>query len=77
MNTRNYYNYVKTKTYVESLKTCSQTRACDPYDLYGDQALRSSLVLKMSNEEGFKDFEAKTEKNPAFSSSKLVIFSNE
>ena len=35
MNTCDHDNYVKTKAYVESLKTC----ACDRYDLFGDQAL--------------------------------------
>ena len=53
-----------------------QTCACDPYDLYGDQALSSSLVLKMSNKEDFKDFEAMTEKQ-TLSPSKLVTFLSE
>ena len=30
---------METKPYLDSLKTCSRTSACDPYDLYGDQAL--------------------------------------
>ena len=38
MNTCDHYNYVKTNAYLESLKTCSQPCACDPYDLYEDQA---------------------------------------
>ena len=41
MSTCDHYNYVKTKVYVESLKTCSQTCVYDPYDLYGNQAYRS------------------------------------
>ena len=45
--------------------------------LYGDQALSSSLVLKMLNKEEIKDFEALTEKTQTFSSSKLVTFSSE
>ena len=56
-------------------KTYSQTCACDPYDLNGDQALSSSLVLKMKKED-FKDFESMTEKTD-FSPSKLVTFPNE
>ena len=64
MNTCDNNNYVKTKAYVGSLKICSQTRACDPYDFYENQALSSSL--KMSNKEGFKDFEAMTETNRLF-----------
>ena len=52
--------------------TCQQTCACDPHDLNGEQALNSSLVLKMSNKENFKDFEAMTQKKN-FSPSKLVI----
>ena len=31
---------MKNKAYAKSLKTCSQTRACDPHNLYGDQALK-------------------------------------
>ena len=62
MNTCDHYNYVKTKAYMESLKTCSQTCPCDLCYSYGDQALSSSLVLQMSNKEDFKDFEAMTEK---------------
>ena len=58
-------------------KTRSQTCACDPYNLHGDQALSSSLVLKMSNKEDVKDFEAMTEKNPDLSPSKLVTFPSE
>ena len=45
------------------LKKPVRKRAYDPCDLYGDQALGSSLVLQMSNKEDFKDFEAMTEKN--------------
>ena len=45
---------------------CLQTCACNPYNLYGDNALKSSLVLKMSNKENLKDFEAMTEKNTLF-----------
>ena len=47
-------------------KTCSQTCACDHYELYGDKALSLSLVLKMSNKDNFKDFEAMTEKSRRF-----------
>ena len=36
-------------------------RACNPYDLYGDQALSSSLILKMSDTRDFIDFKAMTE----------------
>ena len=43
-------------------KACSQTCACDPYDLYGDQALILILVLKMSSKDDFKDLEAMKEK---------------
>ena len=68
---------MKTKVYAESLKTCSQTCACDPCDLYGDQALSLSLVLKILNKKDFKDFEAVTEKTQTFSSSELVTFSSE
>ena len=39
MNTAITYNFVKTKTYLESLKTCLQRCVCDPYDLCRDQAL--------------------------------------
>ena len=46
--------------------TCSQTRVCYPCDLYGDQALSSSLALKMSNKEDFKDFKAMTGKTDFF-----------
>ena len=46
--------------------TCSQTYACDPYHLYGDQALRSILVLKMSYNKDFKDFQAMKEKKADF-----------
>ena len=52
---------MKTKVYVESLKTC----VCSPYDLFGNQAL--SLVLKMSSKEDFKGVEAMTEKKTDFS----------
>ena len=49
---------------MESLKNLfTKTCACDSYDLYGDQALSSRLVLKMSKKEDFKDFEAMTDKN--------------
>ena len=34
--------------------------------MYGDQALISILVLQMSNNEDFKDFEAMTEKIQTF-----------
>ena len=64
MNSCDHYNYVKTKAYMEILENLL-TCACDPYALCGDQALSSSLVLKMSNKEDFKDFEAMT-KNPHF-----------
>ena len=43
-------------------KTC----AFDPSDLYGDQVLSSSLVLKMSNKEDFNKFKAKTEEKDFF-----------
>ena len=39
MNTAITYHNVKTKTYLESLKTCLQPYVCDPFDLYRDQAL--------------------------------------
>ena len=62
MNTCDHYNNVKTNASMESLKTCSQTCACDPSDLYGYQSLSLSLVLKTLKNEDFKDFEAITEK---------------
>ena len=40
MNTCDHYNYVKTKAFVETLKTYSRTCPCDPYNLYKDKALR-------------------------------------
>ena len=57
-------------------KTYSQTCACDPCDLYGDQALSSRLILQMSNKEDFKNFEAMTEETD-LSLSKLVTFKSE
>ena len=61
----------------EKVKNLFVTCACDLiYDLYGDQALSSSLALKMSNKEDFKDFEVMAE-NTDFSSSKLLTFPNE
>ena len=39
MNTCDHPNYMKTKAYAESLKNVLEACACDPYDLYGDQAL--------------------------------------
>ena len=45
MNTCDHYSYVKTKTNVESLKTCLVTCACDPYNLYGDQASKPGLQI--------------------------------
>ena len=47
-------------------KPVCQHVLCDPYNSYGDQALSSSLVLKMSNKEHFKDCEAMTEKKDSF-----------
>ena len=38
MNISDYCNDGETKPYLDSLKTCSQTGACDPYDLCRDQA---------------------------------------
>ena len=58
---------------MESLKKLVLT--CDPYELYGDQALSSSFVLKMSNKAVFKDFKAITKTD--FSASKLVTFLSE
>ena len=43
-------------------------------DLHGDQASSSSLVLKMSNKEDFKDFEVMTEKKDTFPPSKFITF---
>ena len=51
---------MKTNANMENLKNLF-TNMC-LRSLYGDQALSSSLVLKMSNKEDFKDFEAMTEK---------------
>ena len=67
MNTCDHYSYVKTKAYTwKPSKTYSQICACDPNDLYGDQALSSSLLLKMSNKEDFKEFEPMKEKKHTF-----------
>ena len=30
---------METKPYLDSLKTCLQACACDPYNFYGDQTL--------------------------------------
>ena len=58
MNTCDHYNYVKTKAYVESLKNVFAAMCLRSLRL----ALSLSLVLKMSNKEDFRDFEAMTEK---------------
>ena len=66
MNTCDHYNYVKTKAYVESLKDLLANMCLPSLRLIWRQALSSSLVLKMSNKEDFKDFKAMTEKNRLF-----------
>ena len=76
MNSCDHYNYVKTKAYLESLKDLSANMCLRSLRLNGDQALSSSLVLKMSNKEDFKDFKAMTEK-ANFLPSKLVTFPSE
>ena len=37
-NTCHHNNDKETKSYLQELKTCLQTCACDLYNLYGDQA---------------------------------------
>ena len=71
MNSFYHYSFVKTKAYVESLK-----------NLLANMCLRSlrliwRLVMKMSNKEDLRDFEAMTEKETDFSPSKLVTFPSE
>ena len=62
------YEYLRSLQICEDQDICgklkrpgSLTCAYDPYDLYGDQALSSSLVLKVSNKAIFKDFKSMTE----------------
>ena len=57
---------MKTKAYVENVKNVFADMYLRSLDLYGNQALSSSLVLTMSSKEDFKDFEAMTEKNKVF-----------
>ena len=38
--------YMETKPCLKGLKTCLQASACDPYDLYGDQALTFFQCVK-------------------------------
>ena len=46
MNTSDHDSYVKTKAYLESLKMCTQTCACNSYDLYGGVLASSQNTLK-------------------------------